>query len=245
MSDIINGRNPIIEALRSGRSINKVLIAQNVGRHSSIAEIIYLSRSRGIPLEFASRTVLDEVSGISNHQGVIAYVSVKDYISLDDLMNLSQKRGEPPLYCILDGIEDPHNLGAIIRTADATGVQGIIIRSRRAAGLTSAVERASAGAVEYIPVAMVSNISQAILELKRNDIWVIGVEHIGNNKYTDVDFKLPTAIVIGSEGKGISELVKKRCDLLVSIPMRGKISSLNASVAAAVIMYEAFKQRSF
>jgi 23S rRNA (guanosine2251-2'-O)-methyltransferase len=244
MADIIEGRNPVIEALKSGRPVNKILIARNTGRHSSIAEILHLSRDRRIPVEFVDRHIIDEASESFSNQGVIAYASVKDYVSLYDLFTESEKRKEAPLYCILDGIEDPHNLGAIIRTADASGFHGVIVRSRRAVGLTSIVDKASAGAVEYVPVARVSNISQAIATLKQNNVWVVGIDAAGSTKYTLADFKSPTAIVIGSEGKGISDLVRKNCDSVVYIPMHGKITSLNASVAAALVMYEAFKQRS-
>jgi 23S rRNA (guanosine2251-2'-O)-methyltransferase len=243
MSDIIQGRNPVFEALKSGRSVNKILLARNIGRHSSIAEILHLSRDKRIPVEFVDRRVIDEACESFNHQGVIAYASVKEYVSLDDLFDESRKRNEEPLYCILDGIEDPHNLGAILRTADASGIHGVIVRSRRAVGLTSIVEKTSAGAVEYIPVARVSNISQAIQILKQHNIWIIGVDASGKTKYTQIDYKLPTAIVIGSEGKGVSDLVRKNCDSLVSIPMRGNINSLNASVATALVTYEAFRQR--
>jgi len=243
MPDIIEGRNPTIEALKSGRPINKILLAQNIGRHSTVAEILHLSQARGIPVEFVKRHVIDEASTTSAHQGVIAYAAVKEYVILEDLLIVSRKRKEEPFYCILDGIEDPQNLGAILRTAEASGTHGIIIRSRRAVGLTTVVTRASAGAVEYVPVARVSNISQTITTLKRSNVWVVGIDPAGEIKYTQVDFRLPTAIVIGSESKGISDLVQKRCDSLASIPMRGKITSLNASVAAALVMYEAFKQR--
>ena len=245
MPDIIEGRNPTIEALKSGRPINKILLAQNIGRHSTVAEILHLSQARGIPVEFAKRHVIDEASTTSAHQGVIAYAAAKEYVTLEDLLIVSRKRKEEPFYCILDGIEDPQNLGAILRTAEASGTHGIIIRSRRAVGLTTVVTRASAGAVEYVPVARVSNISQTITTLKRSNVWVVGIDPAGEIKYTQVDFRLPTAIVIGSESKGISDLVQKSCDSLASIPMRGKITSLNASVAAALVLYEAFKQRNW
>ena len=191
-----------------------------------------------------ARRVIDKSSTTSAHQGVIAYTAAKEYVALEDLLIISRERNEPPLYCILDGIEDPHNLGAILRTAEASGIHGVIIRSRRAVGLTAAVAKASAGALEYIPVARVSNISQAMVILKRNSVWVVGIDPTGEIDYSQVDFRLPTAIVIGSEGKGLSDLVKKRCDSLASIPMQGKITSLNASIAAALVMYEALKQRS-
>lgn len=244
MADIIEGRNPVIEALKSGRPINKILLAGNIGRHAAVAEILHLSQAKGIPVEYVARRVIDESSTTSAHQGVIAYTAAKEYVALEDLLIISRERNEPPLYCILDGIEDPQNLGAILRTAEASGIHGVIIRSRRAVGITAAVAKASAGAVEYMPVARVSNISQAMVNLKRNNVWVVGIDPTGEIDYSQVDFRLPTAIVIGSEGKGLSDLVKKRCDSLASIPMQGKITSLNASIAAALVMYEALKQRS-
>jgi 23S rRNA (guanosine2251-2'-O)-methyltransferase len=243
MSETLEGRNPVLEALRSGRPLNKILMSKHSGGQTPVSEIIALSRSRGIVVEFVDREILDKLSETRSHQGVIAYVSAKEYVSLDDLIKISRERNEPPLYCVLDGIEDPHNLGAIIRTAEASGFHGIIIRSRREVGITAAVARASAGAVEYVPVARVTNISQTIEALKHQNIWTIGVDTAGKTDYTSPDYKLPTAIVIGGEGKGITELVKKRCDYLASIPMKGKISSLNASIAAAIVMYEALRQR--
>jgi len=243
MADIIAGRNPVIEALKSGRPINKILLARNTERHSAVAEILRLSQARGIPVEYLARRAIDESSPTSAHQGVIAYAAVKEYVTLEDLLNISRENNEPPLYCILDGIEDPQNLGSILRTAEASGIHGVIIRSRRAVGLTAAVAKASAGAVEYVPVARVSNIPQTIVTLKRKNVWVVGIDPAGEIDYTRVDFRLATAMVIGSESKGLSDLVQKRCDYLVSIPMRGKITSLNASIAAALVMYEALKQR--
>jgi len=244
MADIIEGRNPVIEMLKSGRPINRIVLARDIGRHGAIAEILHLSQARGIPVQYVTRRVIDESSTTSAHQGVIAYAAVKEYVALENLLIISKERNEPPLYCILDGIEDPQNLGAILRTAEASGIHGVIIRSRRAVGLTAAVAKASAGAVEYVPVARVSNISQAVVTLKRSGVWVVGIDPTGKIDYSQVDFRLATAIVIGGEGKGLSDLVKKRCDSVASIPMRGKITSLNASIAAALVMYEAFKQRS-
>jgi 23S rRNA (guanosine2251-2'-O)-methyltransferase len=244
MADIIEGRNPVIETLKSGRPINRILLARDIGRHGAIAEVLHLSQARGIPVEYVTRRVIDESNTTSAHQGVIAYAAVKEYVALENLLIISKERNEPPLYCILDGIEDPQNLGAILRTAEASGIHGVIIRSRRAVGLTAAVAKASAGAVEYVPVARVSNISQAVVTLKRSGVWVVGIDPTGKIDYSQVDFRLATAIVVGGEGKGLSDLVKKRCDSVASIPMRGKITSLNASIAAALVMYEAFKQRS-
>ncbi|MFC1987117.1 23S rRNA (guanosine(2251)-2'-O)-methyltransferase RlmB [Chloroflexota bacterium] len=244
MSDVIEGRNPVIEALKSGRPMNRILLADNIGRHGAIAEILHLAQASGIPVEYVARQAIDRLSLTAAHQGVIAYTAVKEYITLDDLLIISKEKNELPLYTVLDGVEDPRNLGSILRTAEASGVHGVIIRSRRAVGITPAVAKASAGAVEYVPVARVSNISQAIVTLKKNDIWVIGIDRSGTVDYRQVDFKLPTAIVIGGEGKGLADLVRERCDSLAAIPMRGKITSLNTSIAAALVMYEAFRQRS-
>lgn len=244
MADIIEGRNPVIEALKSGRPISKILVNRNIGSHHTVAAILSLSKERGIPIEYVDEHVIKSHSSTGAGQGIIAYAAAREYLSLDDLLSISKEKNEPALYCILDGVEDPHNLGAILRTADAAGFHGVIVRSRRAVSLTSAVAKASAGAVEYVPVARVVNISQAIETLKKNGIWVVGIDMAGEMDYSKIDFTPPTAIVIGGEGKGLSELVRKRCDILAFIPMKGKIASLNASVAAAVVMYEALRQRS-
>ncbi len=241
MSETIVGRNPVIEALKAGRPINKILLNKDIPRHSVVGKIINLASQRGIPIEYSQGKMMDGIS--PGNQGVIAYAAAKDYVSLENLLEVSKQKNEPPFYVVLDGIEDPQNFGAILRTADATGVHGIIIRERREVGLTAAVARASAGAIEYVRVARVVNIAQTIEELKQNNIWVIGIDTIANTTYQKIDYKLPTAIVIGSEGKGLSDLVRRKCDNVVSIPMKGKISSLNASVAAALVMYEAFYQR--
>jgi 23S rRNA (guanosine2251-2'-O)-methyltransferase len=243
MPDIIEGRNPVLELLKAGRSINKILLSNTVQRHSVIAEILNLAKSKGTPVEFVDLEVIRRLSFTAASQGIIAYVAPKEYVSLDDLLAISKSKNEAPLYCILDGIEDPQNLGAILRTADATGFHGIIVRERRAVGLTPIVAKASAGAIEYVPVARVANVSQTIEFLKKANVWVIGIDMAGSVEYTKIDYKIPTAIVIGNEGEGISDLVRKRCDTIASIPSVGKIASLNASVAAAVVMYEAFRQR--
>jgi 23S rRNA (guanosine2251-2'-O)-methyltransferase len=242
MSDIISGRNPIVEALKAGRPINKILLDKNITRHSVIAEILNQAKERSIPVEYVERQIIEKQVPVVN-QGIIAYAAAKEYVSLDDLVAISSKKNELAFYVILDGIEDPQNLGAILRTAEATGIHGVIIRERREVGLTAAVARASAGAIEYVPVARVTNIAQTIEELKKNNIWVIGIDMNAETDYHRVDYKVATAIVIGGEGGGLSTLVRKRCDVVVSIPMKGKISSLNASVAAALVMYEAYRQR--
>jgi 23S rRNA (guanosine2251-2'-O)-methyltransferase len=189
------------------------------------------------------RKILEKAASTPVHQGVLAYAVAKEYISLEDLISISRTKDEPPLYCILDGLEDPHNLGAILRTADAAGIHGLIIRNRREVGLTPIAAKASAGAVEYVPVARVANIAQAIETLKRHGVWVVGIEASGTVNFDKVDFSLPTAIVVGGEGSGVADLVRKKCDVLARIPMRGNISSLNASIAAALVMYEAYRQR--
>jgi 23S rRNA (guanosine2251-2'-O)-methyltransferase len=241
--NIIEGKNPVIELLKTGHPVNRIVLADNLKHSDSVNEILRLSHARGIPVEYVPRHDIEKCSSSMVHQGVIAYAAVKDYINLEDLLTLSQGKKEPALYVILDGIEDPQNLGSILRTAYASGIQGVIIRSRRAVGITATVARTSAGAAWHIPVARVSSIPQVIERLKKNNIWVIGIDQRGKDGYRQIDFRLPAAIVIGSEGSGLSELSRKRCDFLAHIPMRGEISSLNASIAAALVMYEAFNQR--
>jgi 23S rRNA (guanosine2251-2'-O)-methyltransferase len=243
MDNLIEGRNPVLEALRSDRPITKILLAKNIERHSSIGEIIHLAGIRRIPIEYVDRQAIDRLSETRANQGVLALTAAKEYTGLDEMLEIPVKKNEPALFIILDGVEDPQNLGTIVRTAEATGAHGVIVRERRAVGLTAAVEKASAGALEYVPVARVTNISQTIETLKKNNIWIIGIDQSGKDNYTRIDYKLPTAIVIGGEGKGISELVIKHCDFLASIPMVGKITSLNASAAAAVVLYEVLNQR--
>lgn len=243
MADIVEGRNPVLELLKSGRSVNKILLAEKTREREAVNEILRLARARGIPVEWVAREALDRQSVTGAHQGVLAYIAVKEYVDLEELLALSAGKPEPHLYLVLDGIEDPQNLGSILRTAAASGVHGVVIRARRAVGLTAAVARASAGAVWHMPVARVPNIAQAIQTLKENGLWVVGVDMVGGVSYREIDFRPASAIVIGSEGKGLSELVKKRCDATAYIPMRPEVSSLNASVAAALVMYEAFRQR--
>ncbi len=243
MAEAIEGRHPVLEALKSGRPINRILLARNIGRHSSIAGILQLARQHRVPVEYVPRDALDRVGTTAQHQGVIAYTAAHDYVELDDLFSISEGKDDPPLYCVLDGIEDPHNLGAILRCAETSGAHGVIVRARRAAGLTAAVARASAGAIEYVPVARVTNIAHTITDLQKRGIHAFGVDPAGATTYHEADFATPSAIVIGSEGKGLSYLVRQRCHSLVSIPMRGQIASLNASIAAALVMYEALRQR--
>jgi 23S rRNA (guanosine2251-2'-O)-methyltransferase len=243
VEDLIEGRNPVLEALKANRPINKLILSKGIGRHSVIGQILYQAKQNGVLVEYADARFIQKLSPTGHNQGVIAMIAAKSYVDLDDLLESSQHKDSLPLYIILDGIEDPHNLGAILRTADAAGVHGVIIPDRRAVGLTAAVSRASAGAVEYVPVARVSNIAKTITALHKQGIWTVGVDMEGTSDYTHADYDQAIALVIGAEGKGLSRLVKERCDLLISIPMKGEIASLNASIAAALVMYEAARQR--
>jgi rRNA methylase, putative, group 3 len=237
---LIIGRNPVIEALKSGREIEKLLIAKDA--EGSIKKIIGMAKEKKLPYQFVDKAALDRISDGGVHQGVAAYVSSYQYCDVEDIIEKAKSRNEDPFIIILDGIEDPHNLGAIIRTADGAGAHGIIIPKRRAAGITDVVVKASAGAVEYVPVAKVSNISQTIDKLKDMGIWV-GACDMDGDDYDRTNLKGSLAIVIGAEGQGIGRLVKEKCDFILSIPMAGRITSLNASNAAAILMYEVKRQR--
>lgn len=238
-SNIIVGRNPVTEALKSGRDIDKLMVSAEDG---SMKKILALAKERGIPVMKVEKSALDRLATGQAHQGVCAYVSAYAYAELDDIFRIAEERGEDPFIIILDNLEDPHNLGAIMRTAECAGAHGIIIPKRRACGLTEVVAKASAGAIEYMPCVKVTNIAQTIEELKERGIWVAACD-MGGQEYYRADLKGKLAVVIGSEGFGISRLVKEKCDFVVSMPMVGRITSLNASNAAAVIIYEVRKQR--
>lgn len=240
--DRIEGRNPVFEALKSGRRIDKLFIQRDLN-DGSLVKIRAIAREKGIVVSDAAKQKLDAMSHTGSHQGVIAYTAMHEYCEIDDILELARERGEAPLIVIADEISDPHNLGSIIRTADAAGVHGVIIPKRRAVGLSAVVAKASAGALEYVPVCKVGNISAAIEELKKKGLWVAGAAMEGESVYGKADLTGPLALVIGSEGSGISRLVKEKCDFLVSIPMYGSINSLNASVAAGVLMLEVARQR--
>jgi len=244
LSNILFGRNPVLEALKSGREIEKLVMQK--GGEGSAKKIEAIARDKKIPIQYADKAALDRIAAQAseggNHQGVAAYVSAHRYYEVEDLLDRVAERGEDPFLILLDGIEDPHNLGAIIRTADGAGVHGIIIPKRRAVGLTETVAKASAGAVEYVPVAKVSNLVQTIEQLKAKGLWIGACDMDGSNYY-ERDLTGPIAIVVGGEGSGVSRLIREKCDFILSIPMAGKISSLNASNAAAVLMYEISKQR--
>ena len=242
-SDKLEGRNPILEALRANRTINKILVAKGE-REGSIKQIIALAKEKGIVVQDVEKGKLDSLSQTNSHQGVIAYVAVKEYVEVDDILKAAEEKGEEPFIILLDEITDPHNLGSILRTANAVGAHGVIIPKRRAIGLTATVSKASAGAVEYVPVARVTNLVQTIEYLKKQNIWVVGTDLSGEKPFYSSDLRGPIALVVGSEGEGMGRLVSEKCDFIVNIPMKGQISSLNAAVAGAVLMYEILKQRS-
>lgn len=240
-SDVIAGRNPVSEAVRSNRPIDKILVAKGE-KSGAIVGILAKARDKKIPVKEVDRTKLDYVSGGATHQGIVAFAAAKDYSTVDDILKYAESKGEAPFVVVLDEVEDPHNLGAIIRTAECAGVHGIIIPKRRSAGLSYTVAKASAGAIEYMRVARVTNIAVTLDELKEKGVWVYGADMDGTD-YDECDFSGACAIVIGNEGKGISRLVREKCDVIASLPMKGQINSLNASVAAGILMYKAMKNR--
>ena len=240
-NNIICGRNPVLEALRSGREIDRLFVAHGTGG-GSVTAIIAKCRAKGILIKEISPQKLDYYCGGANHQGVAVMFASQEYATVDDMFALAETRGEKPFLIICDEIEDPHNLGAIIRTAEATGVHGVIIPERRSASLTATVAQAACGALEYVPVARVTNIANTIDALKERGVWVFGADMDGDD-YTKTDFDTPCALVIGNEGKGIGALTAKKCDAILSLPMLGKINSLNASVAAGILMYEVVRSR--
>lgn len=238
---VIHGIHAVNEALKSGaRTFEYVGIARE--RHDQrVQRIIQDCRASGVEVRFLPREQLDRTANTNTHQGVIAVTSTKQYADVDTL--LEQRRGEYSFLIVLDGVEDPHNLGALIRTADGAGADGVIIPERRAAGLTGTAVKASAGASEYLPIARVTNISRTLDELKARNIWTIGLDERGAQSYDEVDYNIHCAVVLGAEGKGLHDLVRRRCDFLVSIPMSGDVASLNVSVAGGVVMYELARQR--
>ena len=241
MSDIV-GRQVVLEALRSGQEINKLLVAKGP-RQGSIREILALAKEQGIVVQEVERTVLDKLSEGANHQGVLAQIAGISYVELDDLLAKGRDGDWAPFLVLLDGIQDPHNLGSIMRSGEAMGVDGVIIPKRRAVPVTQTVMKASAGAANYVPVCRVGNLATTIDTLKQAGYWIVGADMEGSTCFTQ-DLTGPIALVIGSEGAGLSRLVKDKCDFLSSVPMRGAINSLNASVAAALLMFEVVRQRS-
>lgn len=240
--DVLVGRNAVTEALKSGRGINKLWIASG-DREGSVSEIAALAKERGIVVQYVERAKIEALAGGHRHQGVLAYVAPVPYAELDDILKAAEEKGEAPFLVLLDELEDPHNLGALLRTADATGVHGILIPKRRSVSLNATVAKTSAGAVEYVPVARIGNIAQTLKKLKEKGFWVAGADMDGEKAYYEADLTGPLVLVVGSEGRGMSRLTKEACDFIVSMPMVGRINSLNASVAGSILMYESMRQR--
>ena len=240
-NNLIIGRNAVSEALRSGRNIDTLLVVRGE-RNGSVGRIIAECKEKGVVIKEVDKKKLDFMCGQGNHQGVAAYAAVHEYSSVEDIFALAEERGEAPFIILCDELEDPHNLGAIIRTAETAGAHGVIIPKRRNASLTWAVGKASAGAVEYVPVARVGNLASTLDDLKKRGLWVYCADMDGEN-WCQTDFSGGVALVVGSEGSGVSRLIKEKSDFVLSLPMRGNITSLNASVAASVLMYEVARQR--
>ncbi|MBO7564074.1 MAG: 23S rRNA (guanosine(2251)-2'-O)-methyltransferase RlmB [Clostridiales bacterium] len=244
--DRIEGRNPVLEAMRAGRTINKLYVAKrtdNARPDPTLARIINMAKDLRIPIMEVPKINLDDMSQTHNHQGVIAQAASHEYVEIDDMLRIAEEKGEAPLLLILDELKDAYNLGSILRIADAAGVTGVIIPQHRSIGLDSMVAKASAGAIEYVPVARVTNLSRTILELKEKGFWIAGTDADGTNQYFDDVWSGPMAIVIGSEGEGMNKNIREKCDFLLSIPMAGSVNSLNAAVAAGIVVFEAVRQR--
>ncbi|MGI6578248.1 MAG: 23S rRNA (guanosine(2251)-2'-O)-methyltransferase RlmB [Eubacteriales bacterium] len=239
---VVEGRNPVMEALKAGRKVDKLFVIEG-SRSALIQEIISRARDTGAVIVETDRRRLDAMSVTRSHQGVIAFIPVREYSSIEEVLETVRNTGKTPLLVVCDHIEDPNNLGAIIRTAEASGADAVVIPKRRSAGLTATVSKASAGALEHMKVIKVSNIANFLRKIKQYGIWVFGMSMDGDKTIYEADFTLPAAIVVGSEGEGISNTALKECDFLTSIPMVGAVSSLNASAAAAVVLYEAVRQR--
>ena len=240
--DQIEGRNSVIELLESKKDINKIFVTKGE-KHGSINKILAMARERNVIIVEKDKRQMEQMAQTPNYQGVIAIVPPFEYCEIEDILEDAKNKNEDPFVLILDGIEDPHNLGSIIRTAETAGIHGVIIPKRRAASVNSTVSKVSAGAVEHMKIARVTNISDSIQKLKDNGLWICGTDIDAKNYYYDQDLKGPLGIVIGNEGQGMSEKVKKNCDFLVKIPMKGKVTSLNASVSTGIVVYEAVKQR--
>ena len=238
---VIEGRNAVIEAFRAGKTVDKLFVLEHC-KEGSMNTVLREAKKHDTVINYVKKERLDQMSETGKHQGVIAYIAAFEYATVDDILKKAEDKGEPPFVVILDDIEDPHNLGAIIRTANLAGAHGIIIPKHRAAGLTATAVKASAGAVSYTPVAKVTNISKTIEELKDKGLWFVCADMGGTTMY-DLDLKGPIGLVVGNEGKGVSRLVKEKCDFIASIPMFGDIDSLNASVATGVLAYEIVRQR--
>jgi 23S rRNA (guanosine2251-2'-O)-methyltransferase len=241
-TDLVFGRNPVLEALRRGRPITKLWLLEDT-KESVLSEITGRSREAGIPYKFVDKMFLDRLTSNGIHQGMVAQAGAKNYVEWETMLEDAQAKGEVPLLILLDEVEDPYNLGAVLRSADALGAHGVIIPKHRAVPLTASVGRASAGAVEYVPVARVTNLTQTIEKLKKMGLWVMGATASAGQTIYDTDWSVPTALVLGGENKGLSRLVESKCDTLVSIPMTGHVNSLNVSASAAIVLSEITRQR--
>jgi 23S rRNA (guanosine2251-2'-O)-methyltransferase len=240
--DILYGRNPVLEALRAGRAARKLVVAAGIPTEKRLAEILELAGQRGIPVEESARRRLDDIAHTEHHQGVAGYFHGRPPVALEDL--LAQARA-PQLLVVLDGIQDPQNLGAITRTADAVDADGIVLPRHRAVGVTAAAAKASAGATEHVPVVIVTNLVHALEQMQAAGLWVVGLAADGDTRYDAFDFTVPVAVVVGAEGEGMRSLTRRHCDAVVSLPLAGRVSSLNAGAAAAVLLYEVARQRGF
>ncbi|MBM0067837.1 23S rRNA (guanosine(2251)-2'-O)-methyltransferase RlmB [Alkalicoccobacillus gibsonii] len=240
--EFIAGKNPIIEALRSGHPIHKIWIAEG-SQKGQMTKVLQIAKEKNILVQTAPKKKLASLLGNENHQGIVASVAAYEYAEIEDIFERAAEKDEQPFFLVLDELEDPHNLGSILRTADACGAHGVIIPKRRAVGLTQTVAKASTGAIEYVPVVRVTNISRTMDELKKQGVWFAGTDASAKEDYRSAAFDMPLGLVIGSEGKGMSRLVKEKCDFLVYIPMVGSVTSLNASVAASLLMYEVYRNR--
>lgn len=238
----IQGKRSVEEAIQANRHIEKIYIATGISQQR-IKPLLQQASLRNIPCFWVPRGKLDQIAKLKNHQGILAQVEAYEYSSLETCLKRAEHQQEHPFFLLLDGVEDPHNFGSILRTAEATGVHGVIIPKNRAVGLTSAVAKTSAGAIEYVPVVRVTNLKRTADWLKEIGFWIIGSDGNAEQEYQDVEYNLPLALVVGNEGKGISRLMKEKCDLLVKLPMKGHMTSLNASVAAGILMYEVVRSR--
>jgi 23S rRNA (guanosine2251-2'-O)-methyltransferase len=242
MSDYLYGRHAVLEALRAGRVIEDISIARGVHTRGALEELLSLAKSANVPVQGVARDELDRVT--RNHQGVIARIGEYEYAKLDEVLAVAQSRGEPAFLLLLDSVQDPQNFGTLLRTAEAVGIHGVIIAERRAVGVTPAVVKASAGAAHHLKIARVTNLARTIEDLKRANVWIVGVENVPEAQdFSQMDFKMPLALVLGSEGAGLGRLVREKCDFLIRLPMWGKVSSLNVAVAGSIVLYAAKKQR--
>jgi len=237
------GRHPVFEALRAGRTVDRLVIAEGTRALGLLGEIIQTARERGVDVQFVDRRALDRLSDRANHQGIVAEVADFNYRTLDDLVAAGSSATVAPLVLVLDGLEDPQNLGTLIRSAEAVGATGVVIPVHRAVGVTPAVEKASAGAVEHLPIARVTNVVRSLVDLKQRGYWVIGLDPGGNQAYDQIRVDAPIALVVGAEGKGLGRLVRETCDALVRVPVRGRVGSLNAAVAGSIVLYDILRRR--